>query len=287
MDDTKKTYCVSVDGSKFSEYGWSLTYNELYKKGDRIIICHISNPDKTIDQIPYESQPKTIFLKYQTVCGGKLKEGDYEVIVEPRCKGNVHALENLKVISENKKVDCIVMGYQGHKANIKKKELSKGIVYMIKNIYKPVFVIKENSIRKNKESGGFTWLFGIVNRFSRSYQAFELALSYIDPAKDKIKGINFYRSGDGHEKKEIETEFLKRCSSLKVKNVSFSYLELNKDLTVGKQINDIINFGDDYIDFVCLGHNSSKYKNIEEAPTVEVIKFAQVNIFFSPIKLIE
>ena len=281
MEETKKTYCVSVDGSKFSHFGWEVTYNELYKKGDRIIVTHISNPDKE-QIIPYEAQPKTLFLKYQTICLGKMKEGDFEVVVEPRKKEMVHALEGLIKVADSKKCDCIVMGFQGHKANIEKKELSKGLVYMIRHVSCPVFVIKENSLRKNKENGSFTWLFGLVNKYSRSYQAFENALTYIDLKRDKVKGVNFYHDGDGWDKKELETDFLTKCNNLKIKNVSFSYVENDRSITVGKQLNDIINFGDDYVDFIGLGHNASKYKNIDEAPTVEIIKFAQVNIFFSP-----
>ncbi len=285
MEETKKTYCVCVDGSKFSQYGWEVTYQELYTKGDRIVVVHISNPDKE-GIIPYESQPKTLFLKYQTVLGGKLKEGDYEIVIEPRIKGSEHALENLKKISEDKKVDCIVIGYQGHKTNQLKKELSKGNDFMIKNFTIPVMIIKEKSIRKNKDNGEFTWLFCIVNKYSRSYKAFEAALAYIDTTKDKIRGVNLFRHGDGHEKEEIKDEFLNRCKELKIKDASFKYMENDKSLTIGKQFCNIINFGDEYIDFICMGHNIKKYDNFEKAPTVEVIKFAQTNIFFSPKEVI-
>jgi hypothetical protein len=211
------------------------------------------------------------------------KFGDYEVTIEEREKGSSHALETLKKIAEKKQANVIVMGYIGHKSTTTKKELTKGLIYALKHIKMPIMVIKERTLRVNKENNSITWLFSIVSRYSRSYKAFEMALPYIDPNKDKVIGINLYRNGDGWDKKEIETDFLKKCGGNQIKSASFKYFEQSKEISIGKQISDIINFGDEYIDFVCMGHHAEKYDDLEKAPTVEIIKTAQVNIFFSPL----
>lgn len=185
-EDKVKTFCISVDGSTFSDYAFDITFNELYKKGDKLVVAHISNPEKK--DLPYECQSSTIHSKYQTICGGKFNSSDYEILVQERKKGNIHALEDLNSISLKRNVSAIVMGFQGHKANEQKKELTKGITFMIKSITIPTFIIKENSIRKKKESGGFTWVILIEDQDSKSYEAFKVALTFVHPNKDKVTG---------------------------------------------------------------------------------------------------
>ena len=144
----------------------------------------------------------------------------------------------------------------------------------------PLFIIKEASVRKNKENGAFTWLVCITNNYNKSFFAFQVAMAYCNRSKDRIKGINLYSGQDGHEKKEVEKEFMKLCHSMKLKNCSFEYIEKDRALGVGKQICKIVNYGEEYVDFLVLGHNPA-HTNSESNPNFEITKFAQANIMFS------
>ena len=76
-------YCVAVDGSKSSEYAFNLVLNELYRKGDKIYVVHISNCQKAID-LPFDYQPETILSKYDTKLSGKILKSHFEVINKER-----------------------------------------------------------------------------------------------------------------------------------------------------------------------------------------------------------
>jgi hypothetical protein len=150
-------YCVAVDGSQSSEYAFNLVLNELYKKGDKIYIVHISNSQKAND-LPYDYQPETILSKYDTKLSGKLLKSHFEVINKERDAKNDHALVQVNEIAIAKKCTLLVMGFHGHKCNNNKNELTKGINYIINNIKLPTIIVKENSQRKSKENNSFTWL---------------------------------------------------------------------------------------------------------------------------------
>jgi len=280
---TKNIWCVSVDGSKFSQYGWEVTLEELYKQGDEIYVVHISNEEKT--DVPYECQSLTLLNKYEVICKGIYPPLNYGLIFQPKTQKNVHAMEDIYKIAKSKNATCLVMGFEGHKANILKKELTKGIIYMINNITMPVLIIKERSIRKKKDTKGFNWLISLnSSKYSRTYfNSFNTALSQVDMENDKVMGITLTRPGDGSDKKEVEEDFYNRCKQNNVKNCSFTYeLYDKKTDDIGRQIANFVNFSQERIDFVCLGFNKSKFTNIEDAPAINVIKFAMANVLYCP-----
>ncbi len=285
MNQTTNCWMVSVDGSKYSQWGWEVCMEELYKQGDEIFISHISNPEKE-QIIPYQSQPKTLYEKYDTICKGKYPPLNYQIIFGTRTKGNAHALEDLYSIAKSKNISCIVMGFQGHKANEEKKELSKGLLYMVKNITMPVLIIKERSVREKKDTKGFNWLVCLNNtRYSRTYfNAFKHMLPQVDLEKDKIMGVTITRSGDGSEKKEVESDFSKKCTESGIKNCSFKYVDYDRSINdIGKQLANLINYNEERIDFISLGFNYKKFENIEDAPALNVIKLVMANILYCPI----
>jgi len=273
--DSRNIFCVSIDGSKFSDYGFDITFNELYKPGDKFIICHIFNPEKK--DLPYECQAVTIHSKYQTICMGKFKSGDYDIIVKEKVNKNAHALDSLNKVATENNVSAIVLGFQGYKENKEKSELSKGIIYMIKSITIPTFIIKESCLRKNQESGGYTWVIFIEAQDSKSYDAFQQSLKFIHPNRDNVVGyslINKFVNSNA-----LEKDFNVLCNNAQIKKFSFNVLESTKD-PIGKQLTDIINFGKDKADFAVVGHNVQKYNEIESSPTIDIIKNAQSNIFY-------
>jgi hypothetical protein len=276
VENKDNLFCISIDGSKYSDYGFELTINELKKKGDKLLVLHIFNPNKT--DLPYECQSKTIYSKYQTICSNKFNTSDYEIMLQEKKSSSEHALDSLYPIANNKKATAIIMGHQGHKENSLKNELSKGIIYMIKTITIPTFIIKESCSRKSKESGGFTWMIFIEDQDSNSYSSFKESLKFIHPNKDNVIGISVV-DNKKETKHDLVKDFTVLCEKAGVKKFSFDLRDRNEE-KLGKQLVDIVNFGTDIADFVVVGHNVSKYTHIESSPTVDMIKFAQANVFY-------
>ena len=271
----KKKYCICVDGSVYSEYGFDLVFDELYEKGDNIVVTHVYNNEK-LSEIPFDNQPKSIQSKYETKLIGKLVQTDFEIIIKDKGNSNEHSIEIVNGLAKNRNCTMLVMGFHGHKGEKEKKEVSKGIIYLIKQIKLPTFIIKERSQRKSKESGGFLWLVFIEKSNTRSFYAFEFALNYINKDLDKIMGINIV---DGYKDTVIELQFNSICKKVGIKNISFQYLPIQRDLKVTGMICEMVNFGKDYVDFLVLGHNPSKTK-VEESPCLEVMKNSKTNILF-------
>ena len=274
----RKNYVISIDGSDHSDWGFDMTFNEIYKKGDFLTLLHVGNPSK-ISDIPFKYQPDQIISKYETKLIGKLVKNDYIIIRKDRSDPNVHALETVNLVAKGNNADLLVLGCQGHKGVKDKKELSGGIVYLIKHIHIPSIVVKEFCQRSKKEAKGFNWLVCLENHYTRSFKAFELSTTLIDKEKDTIIAMHLYFTGDNY--KETEDAFEKYCLKVGILKRKFVAVEKNPKLTIGKNICDYVNFGDDFIDFVVIGHNITKYEDVNKSPTVDIIKFAQANILFS------
>merc|ERR1712084_185488 len=99
-----------------------------------------------------------------------------------------------------------------------KKYISKGIMYLVKNITVPSLVIKECSQREKKEDKGFTWLVCLENHYTRSFKLFEFVTSLIDKSKDTIIGLHFWQLDHN---RELEENFEKYCNRLSIKNRKF------------------------------------------------------------------
>lgn len=272
----KKKYCISVDGSAFSEYGFDLIFDELYEKGDHILVSHICNSEKLAD-IPFESQPKSISSKYESKLTGKLNQTDYEINIKERDNNSDHALQIVNELAKSKNCSILLLGFHGHKGEKEKKELSKGIIYLVKQIKIPTFIIKERTQRKAKESGGFTWMVCIEKSNTRSFFAFEFALNYVKKELDRVIGINIV---DGYKDTVIELQFNSLCKKMGIKNTSFQYLPIQREIKVTGMICEIINFGKECVDFLIVGHNPNKFLKVEDSPLMEIMKNAKTNILF-------
>jgi hypothetical protein len=272
----KKKFCISVDGSAYSEYGFDLIFDELYKKGDIIILTHVCNNDK-LTEIPFENQPKSIQSKYESKLVGKLPQSDFEVLIKDRGSDNDHALKIVNEIAKSKGCSVLIMGTHGHKGREKSNEISKGVIYLIKQVKVPTFLIKERVQRKTKENGGFTWLVCIEKSNTRSFFAFEFAVGLVDKDLDKIIGLNIV---DGFKDTCIELQFNSLIKKQGIKQYSFEYIQKEKDVKIPKHICEIVNFGTECIDFLVVGHNPEKFNSVENTPLMDIIKSAKTNILF-------
>lgn len=277
---SNKKYCIAVDGSQYSEWAFDLVLNELYEKGDKIVIVHISNPDKSAN-IPFAYQSETIFSKFDAKLTGKLLRGDYQLVKQDRNKSTTHALTQVNQIAVANGCTVLVMGFHGHKENKQKNEMSKGTNYIMTNIKIPTIVVKENITRKDRESGAFTWMASIEQANSRSFKAFEFATNYVNLSKDKVIATHVQTYNENLSQ-EIEEYFGEFCKKIGINNNSYKLVQ-KEGSDIGIQISNFVNYNDtEVIDFVILGHNPNKYKSgdTSASPVEIVIKSAKANILF-------
>jgi hypothetical protein len=277
MESTSKSnsFCISVDGSEFSDYAFDLVLNELYQKKDKIFIFHIANPTKS-SEIPYNFKPDVISSKYDSKLTGKLNKGDFQVIVKDRDEKSAHALQQVYQLATEKNGSILVLGFKGHKATADN-DLTKGVNFVINNIKLPTIVVKENLQRSKK--GSFNWLCSIEQANSRSFKAMEFSLNYIDKSKDQVIGLHITLYGESHAE-EIKTYFENTCQENGVINYNFITIDKENSVSIGKAIANYANFSEIPIDFLVLGHNPNKYEQKDVSPAFDVINSAQCNILF-------
>jgi hypothetical protein len=272
-----KKYCIAVDGSEYSDWAFQLVTEELYTKGDKVVLVHISNSSK-LSEIPFAFQPKTILTKYDAKLSGKLTSKDYKIITQDRDSNSSHALLQVNNIATKEKCSVLVLGFHGHNLSKDKKEISKGISFIISNIKLPTIVVKENVKRKNINTGAFTWATCIEESNSRSFKAFEYFSNYMNIAKDKIIGSHIDSHGPGTAQ-EVKDLFNQACQNKGIQNYAFDITTYSQKVDIGTTITNFVNFNEkEQIDFLIVGHNPSK--NSEKSPLNIVIKSAQCNVLF-------
>jgi hypothetical protein len=268
-------YCIAVDGSPFSDFGFDFTVTDLYKPGDKIAIVHISNPN--IQDIPFNFKPEVIISKYETQLIGKFKKDIWRIIELSKKETVQHSLQQVYDLCQLDGLDVLVVGHSGHKSTKVSNSITKGTNFILNYVKIPTFIMRESLSRKTKSS--FTWMICITTYGSRSYKAFEFATSFIHP-EDKVIGIHV-RGDSTSEEKNLEDNFTKLCEAKGFKNHRFEVKEKkDKREQIGKTISDIVNFSDEYVDILVVGKNSSKYSTVEELPAYEIIKNSEANFLF-------
>ena len=271
-----KKYCIAVDGSDYSDWAFHLVSDELYQKGDQIVVVHISNSSK-ISEIPFAFQPKTIISKYDAKLTGKFPFSAYKIVHQDRDSKSTHALLQVNNIALKEKCTALVIGFHGHNMNKDQKEISKGISFIISNVKLPTIVVKENITRREKNSG-FTWLASIEEANSRSFKAFEYFSNFINFSCDKVIGSHINSHGKQWAE-EVQQYFEQACQSIGIPNYSFSITPSNQNTDIGSTICNLVNYNEnEVIDFLIVGHNPSK--SSDKSPLHIVIKTAQCNVLF-------
>jgi hypothetical protein len=276
MESNTHNYCVAVDGSTFSDLAFEFTISDLYKQGDKIVVIHVSNPEKLSD-IPFNFKPETIISKYQTSLLGKLKQ-EYWDIKNLQRKDNVqHSLQQVYEYCLSYGLDVLVVGHSGHKSSKVGNNITKGINYIMNSVKLPTFIMRESLSRKIKPQ--FTWMICVSGVGRRSYKAFEFATKFIH-TDDKVLGVHV-RTSDTNSEKPLQESFETLCQSKGFKNYSFLIKEKSdRKEQVGKTISNIVNFSNEYVDILVVGKNSSKYNSVEEIPAYEIIKNSEANFLF-------
>ena len=173
--------------------------------------------------------------------------------------------------------------YCNDKSVSKNHTISRGMLYILQLSHLPLttFIVKEASKRKNKDSKGFVWCFCIKDMNS-SFVQFKKLLSFVDKSVDLVKGIHI-KTESGRYDEKLHVNFVNYCKEAGVKHFNFSYIEHSKHFqgSIGLQISNLVNFGEDYIDFVICHYNNRSYYYIENHPLYDLIMNVESNIVFS------
>lgn len=284
MEKTQKNkpeinkYCVSVDGSIFSECAFEFVLNEIMPLGteESIVAMHIKAQNQ--NSIPFKSQADSIYSYLESKFIGTLCKERYFIQILEEDKKAIHAIAQVYENCLKLGFNYMIVGFQGTSKK-QKDEITKGMLYLISVIHLPCFIIKDYTPRKQKKTGGYVWLACIDNHGSKGWKAFSSACPFILDS-DIVVCTHF--SSSKEEKSLIEDEFIKHCDKFNIKNRKVDFPEYNIKKSVAQQIVDWVNYSDITPDFIIIGHNPGKYNNdtLSSSPAIEVMKKACTNVLF-------
>lgn len=298
-------YCVSVDGSKHSDFAIEVVLSEFFKQGDKIEVIHIKNNDFGKLTL-YDYEVHKVLDHYINKNGKSIAKKDYKSSCIDRNTDSKHSLQQAFQRALEKRANILFIGFKGTKASpitIDKfpkngiceksiqndvlsmnKSLTKGILYILQlpRIPFPITIVKEVSSRKNKDNKGFTWCFCIKD-LNSSFQLFKrlFSLGLINKENDFVRGIHI-KPLDNKYDKTLSKKFKQHCKEIGVKQHHFKYIDHDEKYPerIGLQISNLVNFGDEYVDFTICHYDSNSYYYVENHPLYDIIMNVESNIVF-------
>lgn len=275
--NSKFKYCVAIDGSEYSNYGFYKILNENFKSGNRLYLLHVYNPKKFL-VMPSEMLPENLIPCYEKKINEKLRKSDYEIIKKQKPESEETVMVSVIEIATEKNVDLLVVGAVGHKGIKKSKILTKNIHYLVKNCKIPTLAMKHYIPIEKKESRGTNWLICLKDDLDRSFRSFEFCQKMINKKFDIIIALHF--SNDKFLPDKVKKAFETRCKVNGINKKIFNVRKFDENESLGKNILDYLIFGQELIEYVVVNHNIHKYKDLEKCPTVELLKYGKHNIIF-------
>lgn len=276
IETIRNTFCVSADGCEDSEYAFEIVTEDLIKNSsDKLLLAYIF--DSTIDNTNnFRNRKETIIHKYSTKI---LKMIQTKVnFIKEELKSGIHPIDQLHKISIDNNSEFLVTGFyslRGPKGD--NKQLNLGVDYLLSNSKKPTILIKENSLRKNKQNRQLKWLFIFDKAYFKSYSIFEKFISLVDPNNDFVYGYTVMPSWFLND--DIKNSFMNDIKKNNIKN--FDYLAENYQVSSAKPINEKINFGDIHFDYVVFYNNPQKHKvEGKNSSVLNIILNSKSNICF-------
>lgn len=280
-------FIVGIDGSEGSHHAVELVVQNLYRKGlDKIFLVHVNSPDDEHKGVQYHS--KTIATNYHEYMKNHVQESDYELVFEDR-KKNENVFEQVNEIATAKDGTIMVLGYRGSSGSKSRPdELSKGITYLVHKPKIPVLVVREKLVREFRNDREFKWLICLEGSDSRSFKALGSMSRFIQPDTDILHGIHIETGktncDDNHP---VKKAFVEKMAEYEVKKHDFTFIkrEDNADSIHSLLINwikDHLKEETNYIDFIIMGYNPTKYINKPtENTTIDILKHEIVpNVYF-------
>lgn len=267
-------YCVCVDGSKHSNYGFELVVHHFLKPEERLLLVHIFN-EKLDEQYNYENKKETVLSTFND----KLipYESQSFFFSEDR-QSEIHVLEQVNKIGSKYRADYLVVGLFGIKGpKADKKELSKGVNYLLGNTKMPVILVQENLEKKYKENKRFNWLFV----FDRQYSYCQKIMNTFFPLvgeNDLVSGLTLLPHFIHFD--DVEKDFMTETETRGFKNITYEKVQYELN-SYAKELTDKVNFGSTNYDFVVFYSNNDKYRvQGEKSDSYYLVSKCKANLCF-------
>ena len=275
--------CLSIDGSQSSKDAFEIILTEFLPYiHDSVMICphiYINTQDEKFN---WRYQKANVLEYYKTRLTTSLADYQGYLIIQDRDASKMHEIEQSYKIAEMNQCKYFFCGYEGLREQaLKPNRIDVGIEYLLGESKIPVFIMKDNKKRGNKNKG-FQWLLVMDESNSDCYRVLDLFLPLIDRSVDKIYGFTLmpqYIQNDDYIKKK----FYEKMAELNFKEKEqFEYSAKQYKDSPSKILSDFVNHNSEhFFDFVLFLNNPMKFKSQKnECETFKYIKLLYANIGF-------
>jgi len=275
--------CLSVDGSQTSKDAFEIILTEFLPYiHDSVMICpHIFNT--TMDEkFNWRYQKANVLQYFKTRLTTSLADYQGYLIIQDRDQNKMHEIEQSYKICEMNQCKYFFCGYEGLREQaLKRSRIDVGIEYLLSESKIPVFVMKDNKKRGNKNKG-FQWLLVMDKSNSDCYKVLDLFLPLIDKKVDKIYGLtllpHFVKNDD-----DVKQKFYEKMKELNFKEKEqFEYSSKQYESNPSQLLVNFVNHNSElFFDFVLFLNNPMKFKTQkQECDSFKYVKLLYANIGF-------
>ena len=275
--------CLSIDGSQSSKDAFEILLTEFLPYiHDSVMICpHIYNNTQD-EKFNWRYQKANVLEYYKTRLTTSLADYQGYLIIQDRDPNKMHEIEQSYKIAEMNQCKYFFCGYEGLREQaLKPARIDVGIEYLLGESKIPVFIMKDNKKRGNKNKG-FQWLLVMDKNNSDCYRVLDLFLPLVDKSVDKIYGLTLLPQYI-HSDEDIKKIFYNKMAELNFKEKEqFEYgVKPYKD-SACMILTDFVNHNNEqFFDFVIFLNNPMKFKSQkQECETFKYIKTLYANIAF-------
>ena len=284
LSQEENILCLSIDGSQSSKDAFEIILTEFLPYiHDSVMICpHIYNNTED-EKFNWRFQKANVLEYYKTRLTTRLADYQGYLIIQDKDPSKIHEIEQAYKISEMNQCKYFFCGYEGLREQaLKPTRIDVGIEYLLGESKIPVFVMKDNKKRGNKNKG-FQWLLVMDKNNSDCYRILDLFLPLIDKKVDKIYGLTLlpeYVKSD----EDVKKKFYEKMQELNFKEKEqFEYsLIPYKDNNSSLVLVDFVNHNNEqFFDFVIFLNNPMKFRTQkQDCETFKYVKLLYANIGF-------
>ena len=275
--------CLSVDGSQTSKDAFEIILTEFlpYIHNSVLICPHIYNGDQD-EKFNWRFQKANVLEYYKTRLTTSLADYQGYLIIQDRDENKMHEIEQSYKIAEMNECKYFFCGYEGLREQaLKKARIDVGIEYLLGESKIPVFIMKDNKKRGNKNKG-YQWLLIMDKSNSDCYRVLDLFLPLIDKEKDKIYGLTLMPHFVQNDA-DVKKHFYDKMSELNFKEkIQFDYTAKQYNTDPIKILIEFVNHNSEqFYDFVIFLNNPMKFKaQKQECDSFKYVKLLYANIGF-------
>ena len=275
--------CLSVDGSQTSKDAFEIILTEFLPYiHDSVLICpHIYN-NVLDEKFNWRYQKANVLEYYKTRLTTSLADYQGYLIIQDRDPNKMHEIEQAYKIAEMNECKYFFCGYEGLREQaLKPSRIDVGIEYLLASSKIPVFIMKDNKKRGNKNKG-FQWLLVMDKSNSDCYKVLDLFLPLVNKSVDKIYGLTLMPHF-AQTDEDVKKKFYEKMAELNFKEKDqFDYTAKQYKDNPSTILVDFVNHNsEEFFDFVIFLNNPMKFKSQkQECETFKYVKMLYANIGF-------